>query len=887
MRLKTILGVGVCLTAVHSGGVSLAQTTGPAPGCCGVLPPVHDPSQKSMVGTAVNSQSSLVYFTGYRGDVSEIYYPTVDTLATANMEFLIGDTARTFLDEEKNQNWTVTQPDPRSMRWQAVTTNPDHNWQIIKTIFSDPSNNTLVQRTSFEAMNGKTVGDFNLYLLYKPYMKNAATSNGAATVSSGGQTYLVACSGDGSQNSALPACSGNSSQYSALASSLGWSLENNVTMVSNGYYGVNDGWQDLNVNNPNPFTMRWAYNSAPMGNVAQMGWLNTAGNTATSVAFNVVVGFGATQAAAVAAASNTLSEDLSAQQNVYDNAWHVYAAGLSNQSGTADDQDYLSAMTLKTMQDKTNGAMIAGIGTPWGAAGDNDLGYHLVWSRDMYKFANALITAGDTVSATSAVNWLFNVDMDQSTGRFPQNSYVNGTPNWNATQMDEQAMPIILAYRLGPSVYNSLWPKIRLTANYIYSNGPWTEEERWEETSGYSPSTIAAEIAGLVDAAQIALENSDAADAANWLNAADYWQQNVTAWTYTTQGCPDTRNYCNITSTYIRINTSQAQGGPLPGGWNPTANPNQSMNVNIANNGGTHRAIDIVDGGFLELVRMGVKPPNDPTIAVSLATYDDVIRETIGANSPAWFRYNFDGYGETNAGGPYDGSSGRGRLWPIFDAERGNYAIAAAGSGAAGAPYLAALKAFSTPQGFISEQVWNPSVTLPADADDPSGWVVVDPPGQTPGGVTGSMEPLNWAQGEYINLLADIAANKVLDIPPAVCSRYHACVLPPTAGQVEVDFNVDAVTQWGQYMYVTGNTAALGNWNTNLGLPVDSASYPIWKNSINLAAGSAIQYKYYRKNPDGSVTWECYPGNGNCNANRSLTLPSSGQLPVVDNVSWN
>ena len=97
------------------------------------------------------------------------------------------------------------------------------------------------------------------------------------------------------------------------------------------------------------------------------------------------------------------------------------------------------------------------------------------------------------------------------------------------------------------------------------------------------------------------------------------------------------------------------------------------------------------------------------------------------------------------------------------------------------------------------------------------------------------MEPVNWAQGEYINLLADIAAGKVLDIPQAVCSRYYACVLTPARGQIEVDINVNATTQWGQYMYVTGDTGALGNWNTNLGLPVDSASYPVWKNAINLA----------------------------------------------------
>ncbi len=876
MRLATIFRAGFCVTAVCGGGVGVAQTTGAAPNCCGVLPPVHDYSQKSMVGTAVNSAASTVYFTGYRGDVSEIYYPTVDTLATANMEFLVGDTARTFLDEEKNQSWTVTQPDPRSMRWQAVTTNADHNWQVTKTIFSDPANNTLIQQTTFQALNGKTVGDFNLYLLYKPYLKNAATINGATTVSSGSQTYLVANSSD-------------SSEFSALGASLGWTVENGVTMVSNGYYGVNDGWQDLNMNNPAPFTMRWAYSSAPKGNVAQMGWLNTAGNTATSVAFEVVVGFGPTQDTAIAAASNTLGEDLSAQESLYDNAWHAYAAGLSTQNGTADDQYYLSAMTLKTMQDKTNGAMIAGIGTPWGyAAGDDNLGYHLVWSRDMFKFANALITAGDTTSAGSAVKWLFTTDIEPATGRFPQNAFVSGLPYRDVVQMDEQAMPIILAYRLGPTVYNPLWPQIKQIANFIVGNGPWTQEERWEETSGYSPSTIAAEIAGLVDAAQIALENGDANDAGTWLNAADYWQQTVTSWTYTTQGCPNTATFCNNTSTYIRINTSPAQGGPLPAGWNPTANPNPNMVIGINNNGGAHRAIDIVDGGFLELVRMGVKPPNDPTIAVSLATYDNVIGETVGANVTGWFRYNFDGYGETNDGGPFQNNvPGRGRLWPIFDAERGNYAIAASGSGAAGAPYLSALKMLSTQQGFISEQVFSPSVTLPGDIDDSSGWVVAVPPGQTAGSITGSMEPLNWAQGEYINLLADIAANKVLDIPPAVCSRYHACVLPPGAGQVEIDFNVDAVTQWGQYMYVTGNTGALGNWNTNLGLPVDSSSYPVWKNSINLAAGGAVQYKYYRKNPDGSVTWECYPGNGDCSGNRSLSLPSSGQVPVVDNVSWD
>lgn len=118
------------------------------------------------------------------------------------------------------------------------------------------------------------------------------------------------------------------------------------------------------------------------------------------------------------------------------------------------------------------------------------------------------------------------------------------------------------------------------------------------------------------------------------------------------------------------------------------------------------------------------------------------------------------------------------------------------------------LKAFSTPQGlFISEQIWNQSTTLLSDTDNPSGWTVTTPAGHTPGTITGSMEPRNWAQGEYITLLADIAAGHVVDIPTAVCSRYYACILAPGSGQVQVNISVNVATQYGQYIYVTAHTS--------------------------------------------------------------------------------
>ncbi len=312
MKLTSAFMLAGCMMVSSWTGLAVAQTTGAAPQCCG-LPPVHDSPQKSMVGTAVNSARSAVYFTGYEGNISEVYYPTVDTLATANMEFLVGDAAKTFVDEEKLQSWTATRPDPRSMRWQAVTGNAGHNWRITKVIFADPSNSTLIQETTFQALNGKTVGDFNLYLLYKPYLKNAAANNSGSTVVSGGAAYLVASSGDGGE-------------FSALRASLDWTVENGITMASSGYYGVNDGWQDLLGGAPPGYTMKWAFQTASNGNVAQMGWLNTAGNSATSITFTVALGFGSTEASAIAAASATLGEDISSQQASYDDAWHLYAA---------------------------------------------------------------------------------------------------------------------------------------------------------------------------------------------------------------------------------------------------------------------------------------------------------------------------------------------------------------------------------------------------------------------------------------------------------------------------------------------------------------------------------------------------------------------------------
>jgi len=813
-----------------------------------------------MIGTSASS-ASRVYFTGYRGIVTEVFYPVLDTVNTVDLQFLVGDAAGTFVDEEKLQNYTVTRPDIKALLFQAETINTGHNWKISKRIFTDPTRNTLIQRVTFMALGGKRVSDFNVYVLHNPAMDNSGSGDTSRTLSAGGRTMLVASQGN---------------RASALAVNLPWRVSNSTPMVSSGFEGVSDGWTDL-LGGTSDKSMDWSHESATSGNVAQMGLIDFGPSTATSIVFDMVLGFAGTETSAMASAGGSLADNLDSLESIYRSEWNAYANGLSTQGGLADSQYYLAAMALKASADKSNGAIVAGMGTPWGETNsdDNRGGYHLVWARDLFKFANALITAGDSVTANKAVDYLFNVQMQTSDcgvaeynatgcpqgfsriGRFPQNSWVSGWQYWQGTQMDQVAMPITLAERLNR---NDLWGKIRLAADYLANNGPFTYQERWEEQRGYSPSTIAAQIAGLVSAAKMARAAGDLPRAKNYLSKADEWQQNVARWTFTTNGGLGNGRY------FIRITQNQ--------------NPNDGGTIDDRNGGGVRDERDVVDGGFLELVRLGVRDANDSDILETMTVYDATLMQTISGKGPAWFRYNFDGYGEKNDGSNFDGANSgtRGRLWPIFTAERGIYEIAKGGNvGSVGVAYLNAVRAFSTPEGMVPEQVWNNSTTLPG------GWVTTLPSGSTAGTPTKSMAPLSWGMGEYINLMASIAANKIVDVPTASCQRYANCVVLPAASEAQVRFDATATTTPGQYMYVTGNTAELGNWDTDLAIPLNPRSFPVWSNRVNAKALTGFQYKYFRKNSDGSTTWEKLPHGGN----RTISIPAAGRTLISkDTIAW-
>ncbi|HEY9610269.1 glycoside hydrolase family 15 protein [Allocoleopsis sp.] len=688
------------------------------PGIC----PIWSPSTLTFLGTASNP-TSKVWFTGSNGILGEVFYPGVDKPATVDWQFLVGDAGNTWVDEEKRDTTSqVTLNHPHSLSWMINNTAKSGLYQIQKLIFTDPNRNTLIQQVTFTALKG-TLADFNLYTLYHPAIDNEGQATTGYSTTYKGRKMLVA------KNS-------SSGQASALASS----LPLKAGMMSNGFVGHSDGWQDLK-GGRGDFTMNWTYESATNGNIAQMGMFDlTPYGDQKSLTFNLVLGFGNSDAEAEALAVETLSDDFSRMLFTYNTQWNSYTDSLNRFGGTADQQYYVAAMAIKAATDKATGAIVAGLGNPWGNSNYSICtpfgipmqgGYHLVWPRDLYQIASALIVAGDTATASKSLDWLLTT-LQQPDGHFVQNAFLDGTPYWNSVQMDETALPIVLAWKLGRTDAATYTKHIKPAADYIVKHGSVTQQERWEENSGYSPGTIAAEIAGLVCAADIARVNGDTTSEANYLATADSWQSKVESWTYTTSGSIGNGQY------FERIDDN--------------GNPNDGHPLFISNGGGFYDERSIVDSSFLELVRLGVKAWNNPYILSSIAAIDSTIKQTIPGKGDGFFRYNHDGYGETSTGDDYTGA-GIGRLWPIFTGERGHFAIA---SGEKADAYLATMRAFANSSYMIPEQVW--------DNNAPSSY--------TPGTPTKSMTPLSWSMAEYITLLASNYTGQVMDMPAIVYQRY-------------------------------------------------------------------------------------------------------------------
>jgi glucoamylase len=702
---------------------------------------------KDAVGTATTLQSK-VWFTLQGGALTEVYYPTVDTPNVQKLELIVVHAQTGKVETETRDTTSQIISDRDSLSFTQINTAKSGEYRITKKYTTDPQRNVVLVRIQFEGHFKRRENDYQLYVSYDPSLNSSGMHDTGWTQAN---TFLAS---DEHVASALVV---EKSLYDEPSASF-MRTNPNFSVMTNGFHSVNDGLTQLQNQPPDAFPRQLIeYSRAENGNIVQVGELARPAieHEYCCQPYTLALGFGRTPEEALSAAQGSLKKGFEACELEYKKGWRNYLRTIRKVGRKYQSQFNMAAMVLKAHEDKTyRGAMVASLTVPWGG-GENANergggGYHTVWARDLYEVATAFDAMGDRAAARRALNYLFTVQQKED-GSFPQNSWLDGKAAGGGLQMDEVAYPLILAYQLG-RMDTETWTKhVKPAADFLIRKGPQTPQERWEEESGYSPSTIAAEIAGLVCAAEIARRNHDEASAKTYLATADDWARKVEGWTATTTGVYGDKSY------YIRITEND--------------NPDDGEPLEINSNGGTFDERAVVDAGFLELVRLGIKRARDPLILKSLAVVDKVIKvET--PQGAAWYRYNHDAYGEREDGGRYDARSGRGRLWTLLTGERGEYELAR-GQKSLARRRLDAMMSFANDGGMIPEQVWDKR-TWPVSLLSPQGVQAGDSPTQFRFGKgTGSATPLAWAMAQFIRLAVNLQAGRNLDTPIVVAARYQ------------------------------------------------------------------------------------------------------------------
>lgn len=330
LRLLMTTGLLLVTTIVSLLTPALAYASGTATGGPGATS-TWAPATNSVVGTAANTTSD-VWFTGYNGIVSEVYYPTADYANSTDMQFLVGDSGHTWVDEEKTAtNSTAVLYNPHALAWVYTNVAKNGKYQISKIIYTDPTRNSLIQQVTFTALSG-TLSNYQLYVLYNPTIHNAGNHNTSTTQTANGTTMLVTTDAAGDYASAL----GATTPYTA---------------TSNGFVGVNDGWTDLKGSSScgssscPDYTMNYTYDTASNGNTAQAGQLDLSDggavntSTATAVTFSMVLSFGqgtsssASMSSAESALTGTLGSNFSTMLSTYVSQWNTFDGSLASPPG--------------------------------------------------------------------------------------------------------------------------------------------------------------------------------------------------------------------------------------------------------------------------------------------------------------------------------------------------------------------------------------------------------------------------------------------------------------------------------------------------------------------------------------------------------------------------
>ncbi|WP_277556020.1 glycoside hydrolase family 15 protein [Halobaculum limi] len=718
------------------------------------LAPFWTTGEKMGIGTAVGDgtgstasatdDDGRVWYSLTRGAVTGVRFPRVDLLNVRRVDFLVTDgggyAERTAeldrrVDDDVSRTVVPTADDALCYRHEFAGESRD--WTLDVEYVADPARDTLLADVHFDGD-----ADLSVYAVCRPAVTTGTEGDAAVRVTAGDAPVVTV--GDDGAGGVVRDADGDDYDVSlALTASSGfeWATaapvpdESTARLLRQGIEG--------------------GVSRETTGNAALVGRLGTE-SVETTVALGFATGTG-DDAAPVRVARDSLREGFDAVRESYRAGWQAWLSGVDVPDSVADDEELAalyrtSAMVLRASEDATfAGAGVASPCVPWGevilAEEPSDVGYHYVWARDLYQSFTALEAMGKSEAAVTTAEYLF--DVQQREGGFvPQNTYLDGRTRWGAEQLDEVSFPLVMARRATTEHGHSFadlafsYDDVAASADYALRNGPGTDQERWEEESGLSPSTIAAEIAGLVSAAGVAADREETADTLVWLATADRFRSGVQEWCVTREGTDR-----HDPPYYFRINGNRI--------------PDDGTDRTLANGGRTFDERNVVDAGFLELVRLGILPADDDIIESSVDVVDDAIRKET-PQGPGFYRYTGDGYGEGESGAPFPvGTDTRGRLWPLLTGERAEYELAAGTQSGADAPrsLLSTIAGFANEGRMLPEQVW--------DREESTGY------GWELGAGTGSATPLSWSHAVFVRLANGIDAGAAQGTPSVVRERYQ------------------------------------------------------------------------------------------------------------------
>ncbi|HZQ44377.1 MAG TPA: glycoside hydrolase family 15 protein [Acidobacteriaceae bacterium] len=680
---------------------------------------------KTIVGTSVRPESRI-WYTVNEGTLAEVYFPDVDQANTRTVRFLVTGADGFFSDEMWDAQHTVEWLDSGVPGCRIESCCKSGTYRLEKEIIPDPMRDGLLLRGRFVPRQQQPEQQgLRLYLIVDAHIGDRGANNEAWAGEYKGEPMVFARRG--------PLCFACGSSPRPLQCSVG-------------YIGKSDGLTVLRRGEPLPHA-----NYAPDGNVGLTIEIDYKSNGDGSFLVSLAGGDDSAEAGRQTRAG--LLEDYGRTRQVFIQQWRERQAqyrGLSDLSGHCLDMYRVSTAVLETHQSKRfPGGFVAGLSVPWGfARGDKDIGgYHVLWPRDTVETAMGKLASGDAHAARSTLFFL--ACAQDADGGWSQNMWLDGTPHWTAIQMDAIALPILLADKMRREGvlegYDPL-PMVRNATRFLLRHGPVTQQDRWETTPGYSPNTIAAEVAALLAAADFAEIAGKQDDAEFIRETADAWNDAIDELTYV-EDTPLAHKH-GVRGYYMRMTPPQRIETHAVGHL-------RVRMPNVVSGPRNRRAIDVVSPGFLTLVRLGLRAPDNPRITDTLKVIDATLRRETKTGS-GWRRSTDDGYGEKADGRPYD-TRGIGRCWPLLAGERGHYELAAGRKDVA-LDLLKTMARQTSQCGMIPEQVW--------DAEDiPERFLFNGHP-------SGSGMPLAWAHAEYIKLLRSLHEGAVWDCIPGVEQRY-------------------------------------------------------------------------------------------------------------------